>query len=94
MIAADSANVSLGTFVRDQFGRRGTEIESGSPADFFRRLTEFHERQDKDGRRLVRGFRKPEGEMTVNLRDLTMFGVGRVQIGIILAGFDAERNIA
>ena len=82
------------TFLIDQRTSKEAKIETGSADDFFEKTTrerDWHKAEDK---KRVDGFRKLKDFMKANLRDLSLYKIGRIRIDIYVIGIDADGNTA
>jgi len=82
------------TFLIDQRTLKEAKIETGSSDDFFERTTRDRDWHNANDRKRIEGFRKLEIFMKANLRDLSLYKIGRIRIDIYVIGIDAEGNTA
>jgi hypothetical protein len=80
------------TFLVDQRTSKEAKIETGSADDFFDRTTRERDWHNADDKKRVEGFRKLKDLMKTNLRDLSLYKIGRVRIDIYVIGIDADGN--
>ena len=82
------------TFLMDQRTSSEAKIETGSIDDFFAKATsekDWHNAKDKER---VEKYRRLKTFMKANLRDLSLYRIGRIRIDIYVIGIDAEGNTA
>ncbi len=82
------------TFLIDQRSSKEAKIETGSADEFFERTTrecEWHNAGDKER---VKGFRRLKEFMRANLRDISLYKIGRIRIDIYVIGIDGAGNTA
>lgn len=94
LLIATTTEVSPEDTIASRFGWREKAVEEFRFKDFFERLTRHREWHGETERRRTEKFAQLQRLLERHLRDLRVFRFGRIQLEIVIAGRDAEGNIA
>lgn len=94
LLIPSAGKVSTKDKIASRFGWKVKVAEEVSFKDFFERLTRHREWHGERERRRAEKFARLQRILKENLKDLRVFRFGRIQLNIVVAGLDAEGNIA